>query len=304
MTPRAEALLAVCTLSLTLLGTRSLTPATAPAVAAPSARTTTDASGALFSRGSRQCIASASTVADRVLLALVGADHLCAVATPESCARPWCFELRGKPRVRTLDDVAALAALHADLIVTANPGTDARLIHLREAGLPVFDLGPSAGLEALHTATLRLGAVLDRDAAAASYWRRFSKRMATIADPTTTRPTALYLALYGSFLAGGARDTSWHDVLESAGLTDAASDRVGWPSWTALDVAERNPAWIVTERGMGPLLCAREGIAQTAACRAGRIAEIDGDLLSDPGPTMLDAAEALADRIAELSASP
>jgi len=304
MTPRAEALLAVCTLSLTLLGTRSLTPATPPATAAPRARTTTDASGAMFSAGSRPCIASASTVADRVLLALVGADHLCAVATPESCTRPWCLELRGKPRVKTLDDVTALAALRADLIVTANPGTAARLVHLREAGLPVFDLGPSAGLAALHTATLRLGAVLDRDAAAASYWRRFSKRMATVADPTKPRPTALYLALYGSYLAGGARDTSWHDVIESAGLTDAASDRVGWPSWTALDVAERDPAWIITERGMGPLLCAREGIAQTAACRAGRIAEIDGDLLSDPGPTMLDAAEALADRIAELSASP
>ena len=104
-------------------------------------------------------------------------------------------------------------------------------------------------------------------------------------------------------MAGGARDTSWHDVIESAGLTDAASDRVGWPSWTAIDVAERNPAWIVTERGMGALLCNREGIAGTEACLSGRVAEIDGDLLSDPGPTMLDAAEALADRIAELSAT-
>lgn len=304
MTARTEAVLAVCTLSLALLGTRSLTPAAPATTVAPSARTAIDASGAVFSAGSRRCIASASTVADRVLLALVGADHLCAVATPETCTRPWCLELRGMPRVKTLDDVTALAALHADLIVTANPGTAARLIHLREAGLPVFDLGPSAGLDALHAATLRLGAVLDRDAAAASYWSRFSRRMATIADPTRPRPTALYLALYGSYLAGGARDTSWHDVLESAGLTDAASDRSGWPNWTALDVAARNPTWIVTERGMGTLLCARDGIAQTAACRAGRIAEIDGDLLSDPGPTMLDAAEALADRIAELSASP
>jgi ABC-type hemin transport system substrate-binding protein len=76
---------------------------------------------------------------------------------------------------------------------------------------------------------------------------------------------------------------------------------VGWPSWSALDVAERNPSFIVTEPGMGARLCARDGIAQTEACARGRIAEIDADLLGDPGPTMLEAAEALANRIAELS---
>jgi ABC-type Fe3+-hydroxamate transport system substrate-binding protein len=103
-------------------------------------------------------------------------------------------------------------------------------------------------------------------------------------------------------LVGGARDTSWHDVLEAAGLRDAASDRTGWPSWTPIDVATRNPAWIVTEPGMGALLCDRDGIAATEACRLGHVAEVDGDLLSDPGLTMLEAAEAVADRIAELSA--
>jgi iron complex transport system substrate-binding protein len=300
---RVEALLAVCTLSLSIAGTRALVPATLRDEAVPSSRTVFDASGAAFSSGSRHCIASASTVADRLIVALAGAESLCAVASAATCVRPWCLALQGKPRVASLDDVSALAALRADLIVTANPGAPARLLRLREAGLPVFDMGPSAGIEALHDATTRIGALLDRDAAAASFWSRFARRMATIADPSKPRPRALYLALYGSFLAGGARDTSWHDVIESGGLTDAASDRVGWPSWTAIDVAERNPAWIVTERGMGTLLCNREGIAGTEACQSGRVAEIDGDLLSDPGPTMLDAAEALADRIAELSAT-
>ncbi len=139
---------------------------------------------------------------------------------------------------------------------------------------------------------------------AEAFWRRFSGRMTSAAAPSPERPSGLLLALYGSFVAGGARDTRWHDVLTAAGLADAASDRVGWPTWTPIDVLARHPEYIVTETGMGALLCAREGIATTPACLRGHVLEVDADLLSDPGPTMLDAAEALADLVEASSATP
>ncbi len=301
-----ELLVVAGTVAGVLAGVRALAPSGASRLAsAPHAEVRAaieDAAGASFTPGPRRCIASASTVADRLVLALAGAGALCAVATPASCTRPWCAAFAGKPRLTTLDDVAALAALHPDLVVTANPGAPARLVRLREAGLPVFDLGPAAGLEALRESTRRLGAVLGRPEAAEALWGRFERRLRAVAPEGAARPPALYLGLYGNVLVGGARDTSWHDVLEAAGLRDAASDRTGWPSWTPIDVATRNPAWIVTEPGMGALLCDRDGIAATEACRLGHVAEVDGDLLSDPGLTMLEAAEAVADRIAELSA--
>ncbi len=302
-----EQLLALCTLFFSLLGTRAFMPsAVNPTVSADKpAATVTDASGTVFTSGPRRCIASASTVADRLVSAIAGPQFLCAVASPEACVRPWCREFQGKKRIKSLDNLSALADLHADLILTTNPGSPARLMRLREADLPVFDLGPATGLESLRSATTALGAVLGRQSRAEAFWRRFSRRMATVADDTRSpRPTALFLGLYGSLLAGGARDTSWHDVIEAAGLTDAASDRVGWPSWTAIDVATRHPDYIVTETNMGALLCAREGVASTPACRHGHVIEIDGDILSDPGLTMLDAAEAIADGIAPLSVTP
>lgn len=298
----AEPLLALCTCAGVLFGASRLTAPAPSSLPQDSSRTTVaDASGELLPRGPRRCIVSASTVSDRLVLELVGADALCAVATPPTCERPWCLPLRGKPRVTTLDDLETLVRLSPDLVITANPGAPARLLRLREAGLPVFDLGPSAGVASLEAATRSLGAVLAAESTAHAYWARFVRRMRTIAPPEGVRPRALYLGLYGSTLVGGARDTSWHDVLEAAGLRDAAEDRSGWPSWSALDVAERNPSVIVTEPGMASRLCGREGIAETEACRRGRIAEVDADLLGDPGPTMLEAAEALANRIAELS---
>jgi iron complex transport system substrate-binding protein len=299
-----ELVVAAGTVAGVIAGVRALAPAApsrAPLVAAL-AESAEDATGASFPAGPRRCIASASTVADRLVVALVGEGALCAVATPVSCTRPWCAAFAGKPRLTNLDDVNALAALHPDLVVTANPGTPGRIVRLRDAGLPVFDLGPATGLHALEESSRRLGAVLGRPEVAEALWGRFQRRLEAVRPVTTERPSGLYLGLYGNVLVGGAGDTSWHDVLEAAGLRDAAADRTGWPSWTALDVAERNPAWIVTEPGMGALLCAREGIAAIDACRRGHVAEIDADLLSDPGLTMLDAAEAVADRIAELSA--
>jgi iron complex transport system substrate-binding protein len=298
----AEAAVVALTIVSVAAGVARLTPAPLNEPSLLTAATVRDASGADLPVGPRRCIASASTVSDRLVVALLGPSSLCAVATPAVCERPWCAPLAGKPRVASLDDPGAIAALGADLVVTANPGAPARLLRLREAGLPVFDLGPSTGLPALVEATERLGELLGRREAARAYAARFARRMASVASPSTERPTALYLGLYGSVLVGGARDTSWHDVLEAAGFRDAAADRTGWPSWTPLDVAERDPAWIVTETGMGARLCARDGIASTTACRLGHVAEVDADLLGDPGPTMLEAAEALADRIAELSA--
>jgi iron complex transport system substrate-binding protein len=299
----AEVLVAVCTVLGVVVGASKLAPATAPSrhEATPHERVQ-DASGAEVVRGPKRCIVSASTVSDRLIVELVGADALCAVATPERCERPWCAAIRGKARVTSLDDLETLARLKPDLVVTANPGAPARLLRLREAGLPVFDLGPSTGMRSLEAATYALGRVLAAEPVAAAYWARFSRRMRTVATPVDARPRALYLAIYGSTLVGGARDTSWHDVIEAAGLRDAADDRSGWPSWSAVDVAERNPSFLVTEHGMGARLCAREGLARTEACARGQVAEIDADLLGDPGPTMLEAAEALANRVAELSA--
>lgn len=298
-----EAILALCTILGVATGATRLAPSVAIEASSAAPRTSVrDASGADVPRGPRRCIVSASTVSDRVVLELVGAGALCAVATPERCERPWCASLRGKPRITTLDDLEALVRLEPDLVITANPGAPARLLRLREAGLPIFDIGPSTGVASLGEATRALGRVLDVEAVAESYWGRFMRRMSSVAPLTAKeRPRALYLGLYGSTLVGGARDTSWHDVLEAAGLHDAAEDRTGWPSWSAVDVAERNPNVIVTEPGMGARLCSRDGLAQTEACTLGRVAEVDADLLGDPGPTMLDAAEALANRIAELS---
>ena len=299
-----EAMLAICTILGVAAGASKLAPrTTAEAPSRASHGFVRDASGTEIPRGPRRCIVSASTVSDRLVTELVGPQALCAVATPQRCTRPWCVALREKPRFSTLDDLALLTRVAPDLVITANPGPPARLLRLREAGLAVFDIGPGTGLESLREATRALGRVLDVEPVAEAYWSRFMRRMRSVApDGLADRPRALYLGLYGSTLVGGARDTSWHDVLETAGLRDAAEDRTGWPSWSAIDVAERNPSVIVTETGMGAALCARDGLSRTEACATGRIAEIDSDLLGDPGPTMLEASEALANRIAELSA--
>ena len=54
------------------------------------------------------------------------------------------------------------------------------------------------------------------------------------------------------------------------------------------------PDVLVTKVGMGAVLCRHAGLEGLSACqKAGGIVELDGPLIDDPGPSMLEAAEAL-----------
>jgi len=85
-------------------------------------------------------------------------------------------------------------------------------------------------------------------------------------------------------------------VLEHAGLRDGAAEAGfdGWPELTPEQVLAINPQYLVTRPGMGSVLCGRDALSALRACRRPHgVLEVDGMLLDDPGPTILEAAEAL-----------
>jgi ABC-type hemin transport system substrate-binding protein len=113
--------------------------------------------------------------------------------------------------------------------------------------------------------------------------------------PTEHRPQALYLSIYGNDVFGGGDDTSYHDVITAAGLRDATIGRFqGYPQLSTEQILNLDPDLVVTKQGMGQVLCSRSGLATLRACHAADgIVELDGNLLDDAGPGMLDAAETL-----------
>jgi len=98
---------------------------------------------------------------------------------------------------------------------------------------------------------------------------------------------------------GGARQTSYHDVMTSAGLTDVAAQRYkGWPQYDAERILEMDPEILVTVQGMRSALCRPGNLAPIRACRdESGVVELPRELIGNPGAGMLPAAEALHDAV-------
>ena len=249
-------------------------------------------------------IASGSTVVDRLLIELCDRRQILAVAGA-SARGPMGHRFAGLATIESLDDLEAIVALQPDLLIVNNVADARRVERLREAGIEVLDLGPLEGRASLPG---DIAAVADRCGAPArgrAYAAQLERRLDALASDITDRRSAIYLSVYGDRLFGGARGTSYHDVLEAAGLRDAAADDYqGWPQYTVEALLGLDPERIVTRAGMREAICRHAGLDGLRACRdAAGVIEVDGDLLDAPGPGMLEAAEAVYEA-AHASASP
>lgn len=255
-----------------------------------------DAGGRLLPLIRYERIASGSLIADRVLLDLCEPTRIVAFSEPSAGNPRSGQRYAGKPLLSTGAPIEQVLGLKPDLFLVNNlidPGYVARL---REHGVRVFDLGHMRGLDTLLPSIRALGLLIGAPERAEQYARSLEGRLQRLRESARGRVGAMYIGAYGDRLFGGARGTSYHDVLEAAGFRDVAAERglEGWPELSAEQVLTLAPARIVTRLAMGRAICQREGLAQLPACVAKRgVLELDGNLLDDPGPGMLDAAEAL-----------
>jgi len=74
----------------------------------------------------------------------------------------------------------------------------------------------------------------------------------------------------------------------------AAARFRNWPEYGAEDLLALDPPLIVTKPGMRRAFCAQPGLDHLRACASPNgFIEIPGALLDDPGPAILEAAEAV-----------
>jgi iron complex transport system substrate-binding protein len=241
-------------------------------------------------------IVAASTLADRLLVELCEPDRVVAFTAFGAAHSPLGYQYAGKPLLKSGADVEKVLALKPDLLITNSFGTPAKMARLREAGIEVFDLGEAHGLDSLVEDARTVGKLVGHpergERYAEAFTRRFERVAATI--PANQRRTAIYLSIYGNQLFGGALGSSYHDILVHAGLIDAAAVRFGnWPKYSPEQIVELDPEVIVTKRGMKSVICERPSFERLRACVGGTVVEVDSEIMDDPGPGMLDVAEAV-----------
>ncbi|MEM8609203.1 MAG: ABC transporter substrate-binding protein [Myxococcota bacterium] len=242
-------------------------------------------------------VASASTIADQVLVRAVEPSRVLAVSrhSIDGPMDPWRFE--GKAGIGRAEDLEMVIQLRPD-IVFLNGFTDLRTVQrMKEAGLRVFNLGEMRGLETLIPNIKQVTAVMGVPERGEVLAAEFQQRMAAVAAhvPEGERARGLYAGIHGDRLYGGTAGTSFHDVLDAAGLIDVAAEAGlrDWPAYTNEQILTLDPPWIITNDISVEAFCRHPGFHKLSACENDRVRGIPTDLLTDPGLGMLRAAEAV-----------
>ncbi len=254
-------------------------------------------------------IASASALADPLLLALCEPGRVIAFSDYSTQKLPSSYLYSGKQTIRRLEDVESILALKPDLVLINDFGAPAFVSRLRASGVEVFDLGEMRGLKSLF-ANIQTVATLvghpERGEALKRSLKRRLRRLGYANLPAgTPRRQAIYLSSYGARLFGGTTGTSYHDLLEHGGLEDAAAERyANWPEYSKEQVLALAPEVIVTRSGEADRLCQIAGFDKLPACRTRHVIEIPIELLDDPGPLLIDAAELVFEKTQPIILSP
>jgi iron complex transport system substrate-binding protein len=275
--------------------------ALAPVAAVARAQTVLDATGHSAPIKRYRRIASASPLADHLLLELAEPAQVYAVSAYGKQHDPERHRYGDRRTVSGPDDLELLVSAGVDLLLVDHLGTESQLERARASGIVVFDLGEMRGLSTLRPNILALASLLGDRSRGERLWQRFSRRFQAIANdvPTSQRKRAIYLAFYAGKLFGGTRGTSYHDVLNAAGLDDIAAEHYrDWPQYDPEQLLALDPPCIVTGEGMAQALCENRWYALLQACRDRRrgMIEMPNTLMGDSGLLMLDAAETLHDR--------
>jgi iron complex transport system substrate-binding protein len=256
-----------------------------------------DGTGRAIPRRRYARIASASALADGLLFELCEPNRIVALSAAGARSDPEQQRYAGHATLAGASDLEALLRLHIDLLVVTQHAAESDLARLAEAGVQIYDLGSARGLPTLRPNLLTLAALLGDRARGERLWQRWSQRLRSVAAdiPEPQRRAALYVASYAGKLYGGTRGTSFHDVLQAAGLRDLAAEHfVDWPQYDPEQLLSMNPALIVTNTGSRAAFCRDPWLARLQACtKVGAIVELPAGLIGDPGLRMLDAAEAL-----------
>lgn len=265
-----------------------------PAHSARGSAPCVDSTGRSVRCGSFRRMASGSLLADQLLDAVADSDRIIAFSA-HSNDRVLEHRFKDRPHVDPNDDPERVLALHPDLLLVnhfVDPGKRRRL---EDSGVVVFDLGPMQGADSFLEDLVLVARLAGDERRGQRLADGFRRRFAAVASdvPVEGRPTAAYVAVYGTQIYGGTRNTSFHDVIVASGMIDVEADRYqGWPELTSEVILAMDPDHLITSRGRRTMLCSHPGLSNLRACKSERgVIEIDPGIVDDPGFAMLDAAE-------------
>ena len=196
-----------------------------------------------------------------------------------------------------------IVSLEPDLVLAAEINTPEQVKQLEDLGLTVYYLKNPATLEEMYGNLELVSQMTGHQEEAATLIESLKERVAAVDEkiaPISSRPGVFY-ELDGTdpakpYTAG--KGTFIDQLIERAGGHNIASDLEGYPQLSLEQVVAADPAFIIlgdARYGVTPeSIAERPGWENLSAVKNGKVFPFNDDLVSRPGPRLVDALEELA----------
>jgi len=195
-----------------------------------------------------------------------------------------------------------VVSLKPDLVVMLEDAQKKEIERFRNYGLPVFTINPR-NIDEVMEGMLELGRKTGKEEKAKEIVEEMKKRLAG-ARPRffglelllRKHPRALVIVGYEPLIVAGG-GTFIDDVLKRAGVGNIAGrEKVAYPQYSLEKIVQEDPPYIIIPKGLIDESKLRKDRRwrNIEAIRSGKILFIDPDVISRPGPRVVEAVEAIA----------
>jgi iron complex transport system substrate-binding protein len=196
-----------------------------------------------------------------------------------------------------------IVSLKPDLVLAAEINTPEQVKQLEDLGLTVYYLKNPLTLEEMYGNLEIVAQLTGHEQEAATLIESLKKRVASVDEKIATissRPNVFYeldsTDPAKPYTAG--KGTFITQLIERAGGHNIASDLEGYPQMSLEQVVAADPAFIIlgdARYGVSPeSIAQRPGWENLSAVKNGQVVPFNDDLVSRPGPRLVDALEELA----------
>ena len=255
-------------------------------------------------------VVSLAPAATEIMYALGAEGRL--VGRTDFCDYPPAAKQKPSVGGYTNPNVERIVDLKPDLVLAMHGLPQELVDRLTSLGLQVYG-GNAASVDDVLRFITSVGELTDTEASADRLTRTMQARLAAVAARTTAAPRrcrAAYVVDAESGHVAGPH-TFVDDLLTRAGATNiAGSAATSWPKLSPEAVLEADPELILVgtspeapERSaqrLAQVLATKPGWSETTAVRDGRVVGVDEDLVTLPGPRLVDGLEAVAKAVQEV----
>lgn len=199
-----------------------------------------------------------------------------------------------------------IISLAPEVVIMAKMAqTEEQVNKLEEAGITVV-VSDAQTIAGVYEAIEMIGFLVGYEAEAAELVEEMQAEFDVIRQDAAERDKTVYFEVsplaYGLWTAGSG--TFMDEIATICGVKNAFADVQGWAEVSQEQVIDRNPDYIITISMAIPdqpdpteEIMAREGWGKIAAVEDQQVYLMVGDILTRPGPRLVDAAHALFDLV-------